>query len=90
MESWKERTLLCGRQAYFKTKLWKKRRKEFTLFKKSTCEKCGSKIKLQIHHIKYEEDMGKDKSENCVLLCLDCHLKLHEGRLNFKNGSYSE
>jgi len=94
MNAWKETTLLCNRQAYFNTKLWKKRRKEFTISKKFTCKECGfvskNRIGLHVHHTKYEKDMGKDKPENCVLLCLPCHLKLHKGRLNFKNGLKSK
>lgn len=36
------------------------------------CQKCGSKEKLQIHHINYTHEL-----QDCMLLCQDCHKKIH-------------
>lgn len=36
------------------------------------CQECGSKNKLQIHHKKYTY-----RIEDCMLVCLVCHKKLH-------------
>lgn len=42
-----------------------------------TCQQCGCKEKLQVHHIKSRKDypeliMDKD---NCITLCIVCHAK---------------
>lgn len=36
------------------------------------CKKCGSKNKLEIHHIKYT-----NKLEDVMILCIKCHKKIH-------------
>lgn len=42
------------------------------LEKFGSCQFCGSKENLQIHHKKYTHEIG-----DCLLLCLDCHKKIH-------------
>lgn len=41
------------------------------------CQICGSIDKLEIHHIRYTKDIN-----DCLLLCQDCHKKLHRKYLN--------
>ena len=41
------------------------------------CEKCGSNLKLQIHHKKPLKDGGTNDSSNLMLLCFDCHKGLY-------------
>lgn len=36
------------------------------------CQFCSSTDKLEIHHKKYTK-----KLQDCLLLCLDCHKKIH-------------
>jgi hypothetical protein len=43
-------------------------------FKKESCEKCGSKEKLEFHHIKYNMPV---KREDFLVLCRKCHLNMH-------------
>lgn len=50
------------------------RKKNFPILlqKYHGCQLCSSKKKLQIHHKKYT-----DKIEDCMLLCYECHKKIH-------------
>jgi len=45
------------------------------------CEVCGRKFSegflLEFHHITFTSWGGKDTEDNCLIVCLDCHLKLH-------------
>jgi len=41
------------------------------------CEACQSRAN-QIHHIKYKSRGGKDKIENLMALCFNCHEKAHQ------------
>jgi len=38
----------------------------------SLCQMCG-KIGSDLHHIDYKSSMGKNKANNLILLCKDCH-----------------
>ena len=55
---------------------------EYNIFRKEilkrdnyTCKNCGSKEKLQVHHIKSRKEFPElimDK-DNCITLCIRCH-----------------
>ena len=57
-----------------------------------TCEYCGSHEKVEVHHIHKMKDIDKNeelwatmmKSRNrkTMVLCHECHSKLHKGTLN--------
>lgn len=50
------------------------------------CYLCGSKTRLDIHHIIFKRNGGKYTLENCVLLCWECHhVKLHKNKENEKH-----
>ncbi len=42
-----------------------------------SCKLCGSYDFLEVHHIKYRSQGGKDEAANLILLCRDHHLKAH-------------
>jgi 5-methylcytosine-specific restriction endonuclease McrA len=48
------------------------RRLHLKLIKPEMCSKCGSLNNLQLHHIKYEENLA-----NVIVLCKRCHTKEH-------------
>ena len=44
-----------------------------------TCQLCGSRLSLQLHHIRYRSERRDliNEPQNCIMLCLECHLKVH-------------
>lgn len=47
-----------------------------------TCQYCKTKNgTLHVHHIIYRSKSGSDKLENLIVLCKECHRKLHDGLL---------
>ena len=48
-----------------------------------TCQYCGSRVQLQVHHMNSRAHLGPDTEENLITLCAGCHesLPLHRSRL---------
>jgi 5-methylcytosine-specific restriction endonuclease McrA len=42
-----------------------------------TCQICGSKQNLQVHHKKLRSRQGGDLESNLISLCSNCHDRLH-------------
>ena len=61
---------------YLVTFHWRKIRKDI-IEKHKVCQKCGSKEKLHVHHFTYD-NIGNEKEEDLILVCEDCHKKLHK------------
>lgn len=53
--------------------------REKVLNRDGACVLCGSTEKLQRHHLVPRSKGGSDTPENQVLLCAECHRKLHAG-----------
>ncbi|MDK2856745.1 MAG: hypothetical protein PWQ86_1958 [Bacillota bacterium] len=53
--------------------------REKVLRRDGACVLCGSTEKLQRHHLVPRAKGGTDTPENQVLLCAECHRKLHSG-----------
>ncbi len=41
------------------------------------CQKCGSRLDLQVHHIELRSQSGDDSEENLITLCARCHTGIH-------------
>ena len=65
---------------YLLTKHWRAKRKVIIAERLGICEKCKKKIeekgKIHIHHLTYE-NIGDEKNEDLMLLCENCHNKIH-------------
>ncbi|MBQ9526266.1 MAG: WYL domain-containing protein [Fretibacterium sp.] len=59
---------------------WEVRRERILKRDHYTCQECGSKNNLHIHHKIHIEDGGHHTSENLICLCKSCHEKAHGGR----------
>jgi len=64
-----------GIQAYSKKHYFKKLLKKY-----KGCQICNSSDNLEIHHIRYTK-----KIKDCLLLCQNCHKKLHRKFNTFLN-----
>jgi 5-methylcytosine-specific restriction endonuclease McrA len=51
------------------------------------CQRCGSLVNLQVHHINSRSQLGDDTEENLISLCASCHELVHRmGRVQRKLG----
>ncbi|ACX51981.1 HNH endonuclease [Ammonifex degensii KC4] len=53
--------------------------REKALCRDGTCVLCGSRKDLQVHHLVPRSKGGTDTPANLVVLCRECHRKLHAG-----------
>jgi len=44
-----------------------------------TCQVCGSRNNLQVHHQQRRSQRGADEDSNLITLCAGCHGGLHHG-----------
>jgi len=65
-------------QEYYTTKHWGVTKiRKFKQNKDRRCEACGRKHKnVQVHH-KHYDSIGKESMQDLVVVCPDCHTKLH-------------
>lgn len=59
---------------------WKNKRNEIIMEKGLVCEECGNETenhKLNLHHSNYDQELGTEIKEDLILLCVDCHNRMH-------------
>ena len=44
-----------------------------------TCQYCGKKSNLEVHHKQFRGRKGGDSMENLITLCARCHSLVHRG-----------
>ncbi len=66
-----------------------KRSKEHTAVQRAgrardyeTCQACGSKEKVEGHHIFDHQYSGAASLDNIITLCHKCHVNVHNGKMN--------
>jgi len=42
------------------------------------CQGCGNTRHLELHHIIFRSQGGKDEADNLVMLCRRCHQRTHK------------
>lgn len=67
---------------YINSPEWKEKSKKWKDEVNNSCELCGSKERLEAHHVKgYDENLGHEThlgpNRDVVVLCKNCHSKLH-------------
>jgi hypothetical protein len=65
---------------YLKTKHWVKLRKNKYKHKKA-CSLCDSKVKLNVHHLRYK-DLFNINTHDLKVVCQRCHIIIHNGIKN--------
>ena len=73
--SWKD--IYKTYQDYLESDDWKYLREKMINLRK-VCEICGTNKKLLVHHKNYDR-VPQEKSRDLMVLCWDCHYKLHHG-----------
>lgn len=68
---------------YLKSKDWKNKKSEKYLklkrkWKKPRCAICWYDDLLEVHHLYYEDDLTKNKSDSLRILCRTCHQTTHD------------
>lgn len=61
-------------QEYLKSEHWEKKKEDFFTNRKYRCLLCGSRMKLEVHHLTYK-NLGNEKKIDLVYLCRFCHDK---------------
>jgi 5-methylcytosine-specific restriction endonuclease McrA len=41
------------------------------------CQSCGTMSNLEVHHIEFRSQSGRDSEENLITLCHACHKSIH-------------
>lgn len=62
--------------AYMQTEQWKQLKQTRLMIAQYKCECCGSANRLHLHHVTYER-LTQELIEDVVILCEECHSKLH-------------
>lgn len=66
---------------YIKSKKWQRKRRLALQRADFRCERCGSAINLQVHHITYDH-LGNESFYDLIVLCNKCHGEIHEKDLS--------
>ncbi len=59
------------------SKAWKNLREKRLQKDGYQCQKCGSAINVQVHHIRYPDAWGHETIDDLVTLCDSCHKEIH-------------
>jgi 5-methylcytosine-specific restriction endonuclease McrA len=43
-----------------------------------SCQYCGGRTHLEVHHIQFRSHRGEDCELNLITLCTPCHRRVHE------------
>lgn len=63
--------------AYMQSNEWRAFKVEYWKTHDRKCAACGSSDRMCIHHVHYGY-LGREREEDLVPLCWDCHVELHE------------
>jgi len=63
-------------QEYLLNDLWRATRMNAIRRAGYACEKCGSPVRLKVHHLNYQ-NLGNEKKEDIMVLCESCHKEIH-------------
>ncbi|MEM7019159.1 MAG: HNH endonuclease [Pseudomonadota bacterium] len=63
-------------QRYLASTAWKVKRRAAVFRDGAQCRHCGSRHKLQVHHLTYKR-LGRELMDDLITLCNACHEKAH-------------
>lgn len=62
---------------YLNTDTWNEKRKARLKIDRYTCQMCGSRHDLEVHHFTYRNKGCENVWKDLVTLCDECHRKVH-------------
>lgn len=73
-------------EEYISSKEWKEKRKKVASERNFICEMCKKQVgnKFHVHHMTYKNFMNEE-DEDLMLLCKECHEKIHYRENDTKN-----
>ena len=66
-------------QEYINSKAWEIRRRLAIQLAGARCEVCKRENELHVHHLSYE-NLGAERDEDLLVVCVRCHNDLHWGQ----------
>lgn len=64
-------------QSYLMSDNWQRKRRERLEIDGHKCVMCGSRSRLQVHHVNYRHLGYEDPMSDLCTVCKSCHKKLH-------------
>jgi len=62
---------------YLRTQVWADLRSKVVRRDRYTCQHCGSKEDLNVHHQSYPKILGTESIDTLITLCRECHTEEH-------------
>jgi hypothetical protein len=69
---------------YLNSRHWKLYKEKYINIYRKECAVCKSKVKLNFHHKTYE-NVGNESLDDVVILCRECHEKVHNEDIDINN-----
>jgi 5-methylcytosine-specific restriction endonuclease McrA len=64
---------------YLRSVHWQQMRQKILVRSRGFCEDCGARTSLDVHHKTYKR-RGRERPEDLVALCRNCHHERHRGK----------
>ena len=70
---------------YLKSQEWQEKRSERLLIDQYKCQRCGSPMHLNVHHLNYDSVGNEDVYNDLITLCKYCHQIIEDQKNSYKN-----
>lgn len=64
---------------YLRSRVWRDKRREALARDQWRCVRCEGRIRLQVHHVRYEK-LGQERLDSLETLCERCHKGHHKAK----------
>lgn len=75
------KTMSARYRQYLRSDHWRQLRRRILARDGYTCTDCGSREKLQVHHLCYRPVLEDALDADLATLCGDCHARVHKRRV---------
>jgi 5-methylcytosine-specific restriction endonuclease McrA len=65
-------------RAFLRSPEWEAKRRACIARDGAACRRCGSRFRLEVHHLTYLRFGGREHLSDLITLCERCHEALHE------------